>query len=352
MMMTRVRSVFWNDRENRIRALWRLAGQFVITIAVALILQYTIIAGIAIVGLITKSIPVAQIEISTLKTLFRTFSEQHGSIPAAIYTFFSYLGGTWVAGRLLDRRRFANLGFRLSKTWRLDLGFGLFLGAFLMTIVFLIELAAGWVTVTGTFVTLTPGDGFPAAILYPIVLFILVGIQEEAVGRGYQLTNLAEGLNCKRIDPRWSVAIAALISAAIFGLAHSTNPHASVISTLCVSLAGIFLALGFVLTGELGIPIGLHITWNLFQGNVFGFPVSGTAVRAATFISVDQRGPDLWTGGSFGPEAGLLGVGAMAVGCLLILGWVKLRDGEVSIQRAIASAPVTVEKNSAIRRKG
>lgn len=208
-----------------------------------------------------------------------------------------------------------------------------------MTVIFLIELVAGWVAITGTFVTLTSGNGFHPAIIYPIVIFILVGIQEELVGRGYQLTNLAEGLNWKRIDPRFALVIASVVSAAIFGLAHSTNPHASAISTFNVFLGGIFLAVGFILTGELAIPIGLHIAWNFFQGNVFGFPVSGTAVRATTFISVNQAGPSLWTGGAFGPEAGLLGVGAMVIGCLLILGWVKLRDGRIALHTEIAEAP-------------
>jgi len=339
--MNKIKRIFWNDQEKRIHSLWRLVGQFVIVILVAIIIQYTIIAGIAIAGLVTQSITVEQIEISTLKTVFRTFSEQHGDIPTYIHLFFSYLGGTWVAGRLLDRRRFNDFGLNFSKKWWFDFGFGLFLGAFLMTIIFLIELVAGWVTITGTFVTLTPSDGFPSAILYPIVIFILVGIQEELIGRGYQLTNLAEGFNWKRFDPRWPVVIAALISAGIFGVEHSTNPHASVISTFNVFLGGIFLAVGFILTGGLGIPIGLHITWNFFQGNVFGFPVSGTAVRAATFISVNQSGPDFLTGGAFGPEAGLLGVGAMVIGCLLVLLWVKLCDGKVSIQKTIASAQST-----------
>jgi hypothetical protein len=98
--------------------------------------------------------------------------------------------------------------------------------------------------------------------------------------------------------------------------------------------------MGYLLTGELAIPIALHITWNFFQGNVFGFPVSGTAVRAATFISIEQGGPDLWTGGAFGPEAGLLGLGAMIVGIFVIILWVRWRYGQVSLDLSLAQAPV------------
>ncbi len=72
-----------------------------------------------------------------------------------------------------------------------------------------------------------------------------------------------------------------------------------------------------LLTGELALPIGLHIAWNFFEGNVFGFPTSG-AQAGATFIAIAQGGPELWTGGLFGPEAGLVVVPALLLGAALI----------------------------------
>lgn len=64
--MKKIKNIFWNDRENRIRSLWRIVCQFLIVIPVALLLQYLIIAVIAIMVLTTQSIQVEQIEISTL----------------------------------------------------------------------------------------------------------------------------------------------------------------------------------------------------------------------------------------------------------------------------------------------
>ncbi len=93
------------------------------------------------------------------------------------------------------------------------------------------------------------------------------------------------------------------------------------------------------MTGKLAIPIGLHITWNFFQGNVFGFPVSGTLANVTTFIAIEQGGPDLWTGGASGPEAGLIGIIAMVLGVVLTVVWVYWRYGSVSLHLPLAEAP-------------
>ncbi|MGC9358598.1 MAG: CPBP family glutamic-type intramembrane protease, partial [Anaerolineae bacterium] len=129
-----------------------------------------------------------------------------------------------------------------------------------------------------------------------------------------------------------------------FGLAHVLNPNTTVVSTLNLMLSGIFLGLGYVLTGDLALPIGLHITWNFFQTNVFGFAVSGMA-STTSFIVIEQQGPWLWTGGQFGPEAGLMGIGAMIVGSALTLLWVSWRRGKIHLKHDLARyEPRTLEE--------
>jgi hypothetical protein len=133
----------------------------------------------------------------------------------------------------------------------------------------------------------------------------------------------------------------------VFGLLHATNPNASWISTLNLILAGLFLGLGFVLTGELAIPIGLHITWNFFQGNIFGFPVSGMK-SGVSLISIQQGGPNLLTGGAFGPEAGLVGIFAILVGSILIMLYVRNTRGEVRMRTELAVYKKPEKKNDLI----
>ena len=52
------------------------------------------------------------------------------------------VGSVYLAGRLLDRRWFREFGFRFDRDWWTDLGFGLGLGAVLMTGVFVVERRA------------------------------------------------------------------------------------------------------------------------------------------------------------------------------------------------------------------
>jgi hypothetical protein len=334
-----IKNIFWNSEESRVRMLWRLVGQLLILVPVVFILQI-------IFGLAAYLLTILQGGLDP--GVLPDFSSiQGGLTDNPIFNLIAMLGtgvsltiSIWIAGRLLDRRKFVDFGLKIDRNWWIDLGFGLGLGAVLMAVIFLIELAAGWVTVRAVFYTENPEAAFLPALLPPLILFLAVGFYEELFSRGYQLTNLAEGLSGKLLGARGGLAAAAVLSSAVFGVLHATNPNASFTSTFNIAVAGLFLAAGFLLTGQLAIPIGLHITWNFFQGNVFGFPVSGANFSTTSFIAINQGGPELWTGGAFGPEAGLLGLGAMVVGTGLTVLWVKWRYGEARLDLSISEPPV------------
>jgi membrane protease YdiL (CAAX protease family) len=204
-----------------------------------------------------------------------------------------------------------------------------------MLLIFLVELAAGWVTISGAFFSGMEGGSFIPAICISLVLFLCVGFSEEMWTRGYLLRNLAEGFNINFIGPRSALLLAYLVSSSFFGLLHASNPNATVLSTFLLGFAGLFLGLGFLLTGELAIPIGIHIAWNFFEGNVFGFAVSGTT-PPGVFMQINQTGPTLWTGGAFGPEAGLIGLAALILGSLAIYLWVKANQKTAPLQTRLA----------------
>ena len=240
------------------------------------------------------------------------------------------LAAWWVA-RVVDGRPFADYGFHFSTTWWIDLGFGLLLGTALMALIFLTAWWAGWITVVATWRSDPPGLAFGLAFLAPLVLYLVVAVAEELLTRGNQIINLTEGL--APLGYTSAVFVAWIVSSITFGLLHLLNPHATWVSTTNLTLMGFMFGLGFVLTGELALPIGLHLTWNLVQGNFYGFPVSGRMQYATSLVAIHEHGPVMWTGGAFGPEAGLLGILATVAGMAAIVGWVKWRYGDLALGR-------------------
>lgn len=78
--------------------------------------------------------------------------------------------------------------------------------------------------------------------------------------------------------------------------------------------------MGFILAGNLWLPIGLHFAWNFVQGPLLGFPVSGMNARGLQRIH--DVGPELITDGAYGPEAGAVGIVFRFVVIGLLLAWV------------------------------
>ena len=303
-------TIFWNFTERRLRFLWRFVALIVLTGIISVLVGFLFLP-------LNISLPAwaGQLQLSIL-----------------------FVGAVWLVGHYIDRRKFSETGVFFNKNWWIDLGFGSLLGALLMAAIFLIELAAGWITISDTFVAPNAMPFF-VAILIPFVFYIGVSILEELLFRGYLLLNLAEAINMKAISSRVAVIISLVLTSAVFGVAHAANPSATLISTLNITVAGIFLGLAYVLTGSLAIPLGIHLTWNFFQGNVFGFPVSGTNNFSTSVFAIEQGGPLAWTGGPFGPEAGIIGLLAMLAGTLSIVWWVRRRYGKVAVLTSIAEPP-------------
>lgn len=322
--MQTIRWLFWNDAEDRPRFILRFA-------LFVLIFAFFVASSQTLLHLLAPDLNPAIDTQASIQFLESWAISQWMMLVALLLTLI-------VIARWVDRRPMWDYGFHFDRRWWQDFGFGLFLGGLLMLGIFMVEWLSGWLTITGT---LSAPDtiNFGQGIAWAMALFIATGILEELLTRGYLLHNLAETLNYRFWTPTIALVLAWIVSSSLFGLAHAGNPNATAVSTASLVLAGLFLGLGYVITGNLAIPIGLHITWNFFEGNVFGFPVSGTAANAATFVAIKQRGPELWTGGAFGPEAGLISIIAIGIGALLVLAWVKWRYGQIRLQLSIPQPP-------------
>jgi len=205
--------------------------------------------------------------------------------------------------RFVNKGTLKELGFRGSLK---DLGFGLLLGAVSIAIIFFVLLASGNVTMLNSFTK----PAFSVYALSYLLLFILVGFFEEMFFRGYVMSTMES-----RGNKKWIIYV---VSAIVFSLAHGMNPNVSVLGLVNIALVGILFAYMFDATKSLWLPIGYHITWNYFQGNVFGFAVSGTSPNSIYNVSVED-GITWLTGGAFGLEGGLLAT------LLIILGFFATR---------------------------
>ncbi|MEM6281022.1 MAG: type II CAAX endopeptidase family protein [Chloroflexota bacterium] len=309
---------FYNREEHRIRSLLR------IIIHGALFLTINLFAVSVMLLVVFTEIPSSE-EMFT-NQLYLTLTT--ASVLAGTVAL------TLLMGHFIDRRNFTDFGLWVAqRMWWRDLAFGLALGVVLQGAIFLFQWAVGWIDITGALVA--SSGAFATAILLPVITYISVGIYEEMLSRGYHLLNFAEGLNSRFIGPRAAVLIAWVLSSLVFGVLHYFNPESDLMSTFNISVAGLFLGLGYILTRSLAIPIGLHISWNFAQGNIFGFPVSGTSA-GATFIAIEQGGPELWTGGAFGPEKGMIGLIAIIIGMVITVVYLRIMYGPLRIQTELA----------------
>jgi len=283
--------IFLSPDKARLRAGWRLLLQ----ILLIGIINFILVGVIGILG-----IP--------------KLSGKWGLLFRQIQELIVYASSIYIASRWLDRRSFESLGLKVGRQALFDLLAGIGIVLVQLGFIYGIMSSLGWLTFDGfAWEFDAPGTVLMTTLLF-FVIFLLVGWNEELLSRGYHLQTIASGLNMF-----WAV----LISSAVFGLLHLDNPHATWVSTAGIFFAGVYQSYGYIRTRQLWLPIGLHVGWNFFEGVVFGFPVSGLDIYALTRIQV--TGPVSWTGGAFGPEAGLILLPSLIVGSALIYWFTRNR---------------------------
>jgi uncharacterized protein len=283
--------IFISPDEPRLRAGWRLLLQTILMVLI------TVVLGVIFYFLQPKS-P----------------SETTGLLLNEILELLVFTSSIFVARRYLDKRTFGSLGFGINLRTLADVFAGIVITFLMMGLIFITESATGWLRFESFAWQIDPIGIVAGNLLAFLVIFVLTGVNEEMLSRGYHLQTIASGLNMF-----WAV----LISSSVFGLAHLGNPNATWVSAAGIFFAGVFLAYGYVRTGQLWLSIGLHIGWNFFEGVIFGFPVSGIATYR--LLQIQIHGPELWTGGAFGPEAGLVIIPALIFGSILIYFYTRFR---------------------------
>ncbi|MBI2689610.1 MAG: CPBP family intramembrane metalloprotease [Acidobacteria bacterium] len=135
---------------------------------------------------------------------------------------------------------------------------------------------------------------FPAMFLVGIVL-LFGALGEELIFRGYPFQMLAG---------RYGTFQILLPAAVLFAAAHAGNLNSSPLGLFNTFLWGVVLGYSLLRSGDLWLPTGLHFGWN-FTLPLFGVNLSGFRM-GMTGRTLEWRASDLWSGGSYGPEASVL----------------------------------------------
>jgi len=146
-------------------------------------------------------------------------------------------------------------------------------------------------------------------ILIPLTIAFTIAIIEEILVRGIIFRILEEKLG---------TYIALAISAIIFGALHLANPNSTLLSGLCITIAGFLLGAAFVYSRNLWFPIAFHFAWNFTQSGIFGAITSGNEKTSSLLVSKIE-GPGFITGGEFGPEGSIQATIFCLIAAIIIL---------------------------------
>ena len=284
---------FFINEEGHLRSGWRLAIFAVAFLICVQISQALLFWGFAVA--LNRSI----IELSNSNW---AFAAGHGAILIS-----ATLVG-WACGALFEELPFRALGCSPHRGWLKNFGFGSALGA---ATLFLAALLA----------TMTRGIHFRfdtageraigETLAMSAILFVFAAAAEEILFRGYPLQTLT------RAQLAW---LGVLLTSVPFAAVHLNNPHAVPGFTFVnTALAGLWLAVAYLRTRSLWLPLGLHWAWNWAQASLLGLPVSGIErIAPAPLLQAMNAGPDWLTGGSYGIEGGAACTLALLISILVI----------------------------------
>jgi membrane protease YdiL (CAAX protease family) len=227
----------------------------------------------------------------------------------------------WIVLARLDGRPIGALGFALLPAVPREIGVGLLVGGVLIgaaTLLVLVSGAAHFVPDDGTVLD------YVRLLVWTFAFFSLAAAWEELVFRGYPFQALVEGVGV------WP---AILISSAAFSWLHAQNPNITALAFVNIFLAGVLLSVAYLRTRSLWFATALHVGWNWTMGSLIDVPVSGLEEGLNTpLYSAVLGGPEWWTGGAFGPEAGLAGTVALVAGTLWMLRTPRLRPAPEMVE--------------------
>lgn len=212
-------------------------------------------------------------------------------ITAALATFASAAVANSIALRIWENGQMTAIGIGWTIESRRNLLIGIGAGVAAGVVVL-----GGPIAVRAADLVRVAGASFqwPSLVFVSIVL-LFGAVGEEMLFRGYAFQLLVGVLG-----PFATI----LPFGVLFGFAHIDNQNITALGVANTMLWGMLLGYAVVRSGDLWLAIGIHFGWNwtlpLFGANLSGFTMGVTGV------TVRWKVGELWSGGAYGPEGGLL----------------------------------------------
>jgi membrane protease YdiL (CAAX protease family) len=290
--MNRLKNIFLNSNENRLRAGWRIL--------------------IFIVFYIISSRILSKVTLNIFNHSDKT--TWNWWVARGFVVILASTIVVWIVRKYVDKKTFTSLGLRLDKIAIKDFLVGLVISGVMIGTIFVVFLVSGFLEIkeigwnsNGIFAVIE-------ILLWFFGIGLAVGWSEELAFRGYLLQNMKDGMGMF-----WAV----LLSCILYGFLHMSNPNSTLLSGVLISVFGFLRIFGWLRTGQLWLSMGMHAGWDFLQGSILGFTVSG--MKTESFIKHTTSGANWITGGSFGPEAGIVVLPVIIFGLILMYLWTAKR---------------------------
>jgi len=212
---------------------------------------------------------------------------------------------TWV--KCVEKREIRTMGFQSSN--RAQSYFkGVIIGFCSITLITIILILFGEVRIALT----TLGNQYryiSESIFIMSIGWAIQSTSEEIAIRGWLIPIL--GI-------RYNPIMAVVMQGVIFGGIHLLNSNVTILSFTNLILSGIFFATYFIYSENIWGVCGIHFTWNLALGNIYGYNVSGFEPVGGSIFKTTQVGSNFLTGGTFGPEGGFITTIVLASGIIIL----------------------------------
>ena len=225
------------------------------------------------------------------------------STDISLFSFLPVALVIYLYATRIENRSWRSIGFSLGNALSSSVK-GLIIGFVMFLAVVIIGLASGQFAFNGF-------DFSQLIYTIPIIIgYLIQSYGEEIYCRGWSLTYFSR---------RHGILFAILMSNIVFIVPHFLNNGIDLLSVINIFLTGCVFAVMFLRFDNIWVCGGAHAAWNISQGVLFGFNVSG--IESVSLMKFSQVGHSIINGGEFGPESSLIATAVIVIALIIAVYW-------------------------------